>query len=142
MTTRTLKFALATLIVAFVGANCLAADSNTPAKQEKKIKQQEKVIKDKQQTRLDEMTKNLNLTKEQREQIKGIFADEDTKIDALLKDTTLTKEQREAKRKELNKSTTEQVEKVLTPEQKAKQKEHHKKIKEHKPAAEPNSTTK
>jgi Spy/CpxP family protein refolding chaperone len=135
MSTRSLKVIVMLVIVGVICGNCWAADANTPAathKKEVKIKEKEKVIKDRQQLRLDEMTKNLNLTKEQRDQIKSIFANEDQQIDAILQNSTLSKDQQKTQMEQIHKSTHQQVKKVLTPEQREKQKKLSEERKEHK----------
>ena len=149
MSTRSLKVVVALVVFGVICGNCWAAEANTPAatnKKEVKIKEREKVIKDKQQLRLDEMTKNLNLTKDQHSQIKSIFANEDQQIDAILQNSSLSKEQRKTQMEKLRKSTHQQVEKVLTPEQREKQKklaegrkEEHKEHKGHQAGQDGNS---
>jgi Spy/CpxP family protein refolding chaperone len=64
----------------------------------------------------DELAK-LNLTDDQKAQVKKIHESTRAQMDAVKNDTTLTAEQKQAKMKELHKSTREQVKQLLTPEQ-------------------------
>jgi Spy/CpxP family protein refolding chaperone len=64
----------------------------------------------------DELAK-LNLTDEQKAQVKKIHENMRAQMDAVKNDTTLTAEQKQAKMKELHKSSHEQVKQLLTPEQ-------------------------
>jgi periplasmic protein CpxP/Spy len=64
----------------------------------------------------DELAK-LNLTDDQKAQVKKIREDSKTQMDALKSDTTLTPDQRQAKAKEIHKSSHEQIVQLLTPEQ-------------------------
>jgi Spy/CpxP family protein refolding chaperone len=125
MNTRGLKITVTLLVLGLICGNCWAADANTTRTQKREVKIQEKenIIKDRQQLRLDEMTKNLNLTPAQVSQIKGFFANEDNQINAVLQNTALNKQQRETQIKEIRESTNMQIEGVLTPQQKEKQKQ-------------------
>ena len=69
----------------------------------------------------DELTK-LNLTDDQKAQVKAIHENMKTQMDAVKSDTTLTAEQKQAKMKELHKSSHEQVKQLLTPDQRKQMK--------------------
>jgi periplasmic protein CpxP/Spy len=72
------------------------------------------------------MSKNLNLTDEQKSKIDPIFANQRQQVQAIRQDSSLTQQQKQAKIEELRKSTHEQVMSVLTPEQQAQLKQMHK----------------
>jgi Spy/CpxP family protein refolding chaperone len=73
---------------------------------------------------------NLNLTDDQKAQIKTIHEGAKSKADAVKADTTLSADQKEAKIREIHRDTREQVMKnVLTPEQRKQAREN---MKEHK----------
>lgn len=69
---------------------------------------------------LDRMTRRLNLSGEQREQITPVLQDEQQQARAIRQDTSLTPEQRRGKLWQLRDSTRAQVESLLTPEQVAR----------------------
>lgn len=75
----------------------------------------------------------LNLTDDQKAQIKEIHEKAKTQAETVKADTTLSAEQKKEKLKELHKDTHEQVMKLLTPEQrkqlKEERKEHHQEAK-------------
>ena len=63
------------------------------------------------------MMANLNLTDDQKAQIKQIHEGTRSKIEAVNNDSSLSADQKQAKIHELRRDTHEQVKKVLTPEQ-------------------------
>jgi len=63
------------------------------------------------------MMANLNLTDDQKAQIKQIHEGMRSKVEAVKNDSSLSAEQKEAKIRDLRRDTHEQVKKVLTPEQ-------------------------
>jgi Spy/CpxP family protein refolding chaperone len=64
----------------------------------------------------DELAK-LNLTDDQKAQVKKIHESTRTQMDAVKNDATLTAEQKQVKMKELHKNSREQVKQILTPDQ-------------------------
>jgi Spy/CpxP family protein refolding chaperone len=69
----------------------------------------------------------LNLSDEQRAQIKQIHEGARSRVDAIKNDASLSAEQKETKIHEIHHDTHEQVKKVLTPEQR---KQMHEKMRE------------
>ena len=69
------------------------------------------------------MMKELNLTKEQRGQMKEFKQSMKQKKADITNDKTLTQEQKQAKLKELHKEKKEKMNSILTPEQREKMKE-------------------
>jgi Spy/CpxP family protein refolding chaperone len=63
------------------------------------------------------MLANLNLTEDQKTQIKQIHEGTRSKIEAVNNDSSLSADQKQAKIHDLRRDTHEQVKKVLTPEQ-------------------------
>ena len=63
------------------------------------------------------MLANLNLTDDQKVQIKQIHEGMRSKAEAVKNDSSLSADQKEAKIRDLRRDTHEQVKKVLTPEQ-------------------------
>ena len=63
------------------------------------------------------MMANLNLTDDQKAQIKQIHEGMRSKVEAVNNDSSLSADQKEAKIRDLRRDTHEQVKKVLTPEQ-------------------------
>ena len=69
------------------------------------------------------MMKELNLTKEQRGQMKEFKRSMKQKKADITNDKTLSQEQKQAKLKELHKEKKEKMNSILTPEQREKMKE-------------------
>jgi len=63
------------------------------------------------------MMANLNLTDDQKAQIKQIHEGMRSKVEAVNNDSSLSADQKEAKIRDLRRDTHEQVKKILTPEQ-------------------------
>ena len=63
------------------------------------------------------MMANLNLTDDQKAQIKQIHEGMRSKLEAVNSDASLSADQKQAKIQDLRRATHEQVKKVLTPEQ-------------------------
>lgn len=83
-------------------------------------------------SRLEWMSKELNLTDDQKAKLKPVLADESKQMQGVRNDTTLTEEQKRDKMKELHQSTDTQINDILTPDQqkkyedlKSQQKMHH-----------------
>ncbi|MGH9431200.1 MAG: Spy/CpxP family protein refolding chaperone [Terriglobia bacterium] len=66
---------------------------------------------------LARLTRQLNLTQDQRDKIKPVLQDQHKQMMALRQDTSLSREQRRAKFMELRKSTRQQIQANLTPDQ-------------------------
>lgn len=82
--------------------------------------------------RLEWMSKELNLTDDQKAKLKPILADESKQMQSMHDDTSLTQDQKRDKMKELHQNTDSQINEILTPDQqkkyadlKAQQKMHH-----------------
>ncbi len=75
--------------------------------------------------KMGKIIKELNLTDDQKAQIKTILQNARPQVQGVRQDTTLTPDQKKAKLKEINKSTRQQILALLTPEQKAKLQELH-----------------
>ena len=75
------------------------------------------------QARLQRISKELNLTDEQKEKLKPILQSQSDDLRALRNDTSLTQQQKRAKMKDLHEKYAPQINAVLTPEQQAKWKQ-------------------
>jgi len=129
MVTKGFKIAIVLLAFAMIDKNCQAADTNTTVVAQKKdISIKESVIKDRQQLRVDKMTKTFNLTNAQHDQIKNIIANEDKQIQKIEQNNKISKERRESQVKKIRKNIAKHIKKVLTFEQKKKQKHLQKKF--------------
>jgi Spy/CpxP family protein refolding chaperone len=82
-----------------------------------------------QKNKKKEMMKELNLTKEQRGQMKEFHKSMKQKKEDINNDNTLTEAQKKDKMKELHKEQKEKMKAILTPEQKEKMKEQKKNMK-------------
>jgi periplasmic protein CpxP/Spy len=83
-------------------------------------------------SRLEWLSKELNLTDEQKTKLKPILEDEGKQMHALRDDTSLTQDQKHEKMKQLHETTDSKINDILTPDQqkkfadlKAQQKAHH-----------------
>jgi periplasmic protein CpxP/Spy len=83
-------------------------------------------------SRLEWMSKELNLTEDQKTKLKPVLEDENKQMQSLHSDTTLTAEQKRDKMKDLRQNTDSQINQILTPDQqkkyeelKSQQKMHH-----------------
>ena len=70
--------------------------------------------------RVENLSKQLNLTDDQKPKVQAIFEDEMKQRQALRQDTSLSREDRMEKMRAINQSTRKQIEKVLTAGQKKK----------------------
>ena len=69
------------------------------------------------------MSARLNLTDEQKAKVRPILEDEVKQIMALRANTSLPPADRQAKVREIRQSTRQQIDQILTPEQKARRRE-------------------
>ena len=65
------------------------------------------------------MMDNLNLTADQKAQLKTMREDAKQQREAIQNDATLTADQKKAKMKELHKTQSDKMKSILTPEQQA-----------------------
>jgi periplasmic protein CpxP/Spy len=86
---------------------------------------------------LEWLSKELNLTDEQKAKVKPILDDQSKQMHATQEDTSLSQEQKHDKMKQIHQTTHSQINEILTPEQQKKfaalkeqQKEHHEGSKE------------
>jgi protein CpxP len=70
--------------------------------------------------KMAKILQDLNLTDQQKTDLKPILKDRMTQARAIREDSKLTPEQKRDKMKELTKATQEKIAAILTPEQKAK----------------------
>lgn len=77
------------------------------------------------QEHFEKMSKELNLTDDQKTQVKAAMQDQMTQMKALRADTSLTPDQRKDKAKDIRKATHEKMMAILTDEQKEKMKAMH-----------------
>src|SRR6202162_5926289 len=84
------------------------------------------------------MMANLNLTDDQKAQIKQIHEGTRSKIEAVNNDSSLSADQKQAKIRDIRRDTHEQVKKVLTPKQRKRFEENmreHRESKQQQPPA-------
>ena len=74
--------------------------------------------------RVERLSKELDLTQEQRENIRPVIEEQMKQMRALREDSSLTQEQRREKAMAAMKETHEKVEAILNPEQREKLKQH------------------
>ena len=82
---------------------------------------------------------DLNLTDDQKAQMKKIHEDAKAQIEAVNSDSSLSAEQKKAKIGEIHRATRKQVDDMLTPEQRQTMKEWRKEHREERPAQQPPS---
>jgi Spy/CpxP family protein refolding chaperone len=105
-------------LVALIGTPALMAQE-TPQSNPQSQDQSAQMQSD--QRREDELAK-LNLTDDQKAQVKKIHADMKSQMEVVKSDTTLTTDQRQAKLKQIHKASHEQVLQLLTPDQRQQMK--------------------
>lgn len=84
-------------------------------------------------SRLESLSKELNLTDEQKAKVKPILEDEGKQMKAVREDSSLSQEQKHDKAKQIHETTHSQINDLLTPEQQqkfAQLKEQHKEHRE------------
>ena len=69
---------------------------------------------------LEWLSKELNLTDEQKEKVKPILDEQSKQMRATQEDTSLTQEQKHEKMKQIHQTTHSQINGILTPEQQKK----------------------
>jgi Spy/CpxP family protein refolding chaperone len=112
MTKRGSVLALAlALLVALTGVRVLAQTESTSLDPETKAKVQQK---------LQQISSQLNLTDDQKTQLKPILQSEYQQLKGVKDDTSLSPEQKQAKTKEIHQTYKSQISNVLTPEQQKK----------------------
>ena len=84
------------------------------------------------ENRLEEMSKQLNLTDDQKAKLKPVLQDEAQQLQAVHNDTSLSHDQKMAKVKEIREAHKPQINDILTPDQQKKWEEMKKKAKEQK----------
>ena len=115
-------------------ATCLFA-VNSNAQVNRNADPAQKVQKDAMHRKSSKMMKDLNLTPDQKAQMKEMHQGNKQQRDAIKNDASLSQDQKAAKMKELHKSQKEKMNSILTPDQKSKMKAYkmnHKKMKEEK----------
>ena len=81
----------------------------------------------------EKMKDQLNLTADQKSQMKTLHQDMKQQREAIMNDQSLTSDQKKEKMKDLRKSQSEKMNTILTPDQQAKMKELRKqRMKDHK----------
>ena len=111
------KFLAAALLLA--GSLALAQDSNQSVPTQPGAKYDQR-RRDQAEDRLRRMSKELNLTDDQKEKIRPILEDEAQQMKTVQSDNSLTDQQRRKKMREIHKTFEPQVQAVLTPEQREK----------------------
>ena len=70
--------------------------------------------------RVETLSKQLNLTDDQKPKVRALFEDQQKQGQELRQDTSLSREDRMEKMRAINQSTRKQIEKILTADQKKK----------------------
>jgi periplasmic protein CpxP/Spy len=104
---------------ALLGTLAFAQDSS-PATPAQPADRYEQKGGDRAAERLRHMSKELNLTDDQKEKLKPILQDEAQQMKSVQADNSLSTQQRRKKMREIHKTYEPQVQAVLTPEQKDK----------------------
>jgi periplasmic protein CpxP/Spy len=87
---------------------------------------------------LEWLSKELNLTDEQKEKVKPILDEQAKQMHAAQEDTSLTQEQKHDKMKQIHQATHSQINEILTPEQQKKFAELKEQQKEHREGSKEN----
>ena len=100
---------LFTLLLALAGSNALADDKKADHGKTMTVDQ-----------KLDKISQELNLTADQRAQLKPILEDQMKQYEAISNDTSLSEDAKKGKKMSLKKSFQAQMQSVLTAEQRQK----------------------
>ncbi|MCX5635548.1 MAG: hypothetical protein NTW55_06910 [Planctomycetota bacterium] len=95
-------------------------DPNAKAKVEKGQPKGPGDMRESINTRMENLSKELNLTKEQQEKIRPIIENEMKEMRIVREDSSLTPEQKREKTKAIRQTTNEAINKILKPEQQKK----------------------
>jgi Spy/CpxP family protein refolding chaperone len=87
---------------------------------------------------LERLSKELNLTDEQKEKVKPILDEQTKQMHATQEDSSLSQEQKRDKMKQIHQSTHSQINDILTPEQQKKFAELKEQQKEHREGSKEN----
>ena len=112
--------AVAALAIAFSTAALIGADdpgSEAKAKAARKQGEGGNQVRERARDRMQQIAQELNLTADQKTQLKPIFKKETDKLKALRADANLTREQRQKKVKAIREEIKKEVKPVLTAEQ-------------------------
>ncbi len=120
---KTLLAALLVALLPFV-PGALSGQDAPPATGGEQAARQARSPEERVDRMLQRMTESLNLSEEQREKIRPILLDQAQQLRALREDKSLSPEDRRAKARALRRDTRLKVDQILTPEQKAKRREH------------------
>lgn len=131
---KSIKVAFACLALALSFGGSLAARAQDAGTQQSgaQAQAQTQMHQGQHASRLEWLSKELNLTDEQKTKLKPILEDEGKQMHALREDTSLTQDQRQEKMKQLHETIDSKINDILTPDQqkkfaelKAQQKAHH-----------------
>jgi periplasmic protein CpxP/Spy len=106
-------------VLLFVGCALVARAQDTGA-QQSTAQAQTSMHQGQHASRLDWLSKELNLTDDQKTKIKPILADEGKQMQALHEDTSLSQDQKRDKMKQIHETTNSQINDILTPDQQKK----------------------
>ena len=125
MNKKTLLVPTCALLMAFAGLQGFAQSSADPASSQAASTSQAGPAADpetqaKVQAKLQELSAELNLTDDQKAQLKPILQDEMQKLRAVNDDASLTADQKKAKFTEIRQSYKSQMVSILNPEQQKK----------------------
>ncbi len=113
-TMKKIMLALLSLIISFAGFSQVKKDRSKMSDSTKQA------IKEVMKTKKGKKMAELNLSREQKKQVKEIKQNDDAAKNAILNDAALSEEQKKEKLKELRKARQEKIKTMLTPEQKEK----------------------
>jgi Spy/CpxP family protein refolding chaperone len=119
---KSIKVAVPCLAVAILFGGSLAVRAQETGTQQSstQAEAQTQMQKTQRESRMEYLSKELNLTDEQKTKLKPILADEGKQMRAVHDDTSLTQDQRREKMKELRANSETQINDILTPEQQKK----------------------
>jgi periplasmic protein CpxP/Spy len=108
-------------VLVFFGLSLVTRAQDTSAQQSSaQAESQNGMHQGQHASRLEWMSKELNLTDDQKAKLKPILADEGKQMQSVKEDTTLSQDQKRDKMKEIRQKTDSQVNDILTPDQQKK----------------------
>lgn len=120
------KYAMALLFAAVTAFWCLMSAAQAPSGESKESEAQEHaqghdiMQGDRAGKHLDWLSKELNLTDDQKAKLQPILEQKDKEMQAVRSDSSQSPDQKRAKMKQIHQSYESQIQAVLTPEQRQK----------------------
>lgn len=106
--------------VLFLGCSLATRAQDTGSQSTSQAQAQDTMHQGQHASQLEWLSKELNLTDEQKTKLKPILADQNKQMRSAKEDASLTPDQKRDKMKQIHESTSSQINDILTPDQQKK----------------------